>query len=233
MNLLALAPDDTLLITGAAGAVGGFAVELAVRRGWRVAAVAAPSDEPLLRTWGAEWFIDRDTPDLAATVRNLIPGGADGALDTAGLGVRALAAVRTRGAFTTVAGGTTPIPLRGISIHEQWISADGPAWPPWPPPARHCASPAPCRWSEPARHTNALRPVAYAAASSSSPDRTRPNTRRPESTPQQPPDTAPRASPFGVEPPLPRNGSRHDVAPRPLLIASNLSNRHEQKEFPR
>lgn len=124
LDLLALTPGDTVLITGAAGAVGGFAVELAARRGLRVAALAAPPDETFLRAIGAHWFLDRDTEDLAATLRSLIPGGVDGALDTAGLGIRALAAVRTRGVYATVAGGPPLTPLRAITVHQQWISAD-------------------------------------------------------------------------------------------------------------
>ncbi|MFE6862675.1 NADP-dependent oxidoreductase [Nocardia sp. NPDC057668] len=127
LDLLGLAPGGTLLVTGAAGAVGGFAVELAVRRGLRVAAYADAADEPFVRGLGAEWFIDRATPDLAERVRGLVPGGVDAALDTSGGGIRAMAAVRTRGAFVTVMGGDPPIPLRGITVHRQWISADGPA----------------------------------------------------------------------------------------------------------
>ncbi|MGW1737273.1 NADP-dependent oxidoreductase [Nocardia sp. NPDC001965] len=127
LDLLALTPGSTVLITGAAGAVGGFAVELAARRGLRVAAHAGNTDAPFLRGIGAEWFVDRDTTDLAAHLRRLVPGGVDGALDTAGLGISALAAVRTRGAFAGVTGGQPLIPLRGIGIHQQWISADGAA----------------------------------------------------------------------------------------------------------
>ncbi|MEU8895888.1 zinc-binding dehydrogenase [Nocardia sp. NPDC048505] len=123
LDLLGLPPGATVLVTGAAGAVGGFAVELAGRRGLRVAAVAAAGDADFLRAVGAEWVVDRAVGDLAAAVRALVPGGVDGALDTAGLGVRALAAVRTRGAFATVVGGTPPTALRGIGIHRQWISA--------------------------------------------------------------------------------------------------------------
>ncbi|MFB8003931.1 NADP-dependent oxidoreductase [Nocardia sp. NPDC056000] len=127
LDLLALSEGDTLLITGAAGAVGGFAVELAARRGLRVLAHAHPADEAFLRAAGAEALVPRDTHDLSAAIRALIPGGAHGALDAAGLGMAAVAAVRTRGAYVAVAGGTPPIPLRGIRIHQQWISADGPA----------------------------------------------------------------------------------------------------------
>ncbi|WP_261992355.1 NADP-dependent oxidoreductase [Streptomyces sp. MS191] len=127
LDLLGLSAGDTVLVTGAAGAVGGFAVELAGRRGLRVVAQAGPGDETWVRDRGARWIVARDTRDLADDVRRLVPGGVDGALDTAGLGVRALAAVRTRGAYVTVVGGSAPPPLRGVRVHQQWISADGTA----------------------------------------------------------------------------------------------------------
>lgn len=126
LDLLEPAPGGTLLVTGAAGAVGGFAVELAVRRGLRVLAqTGSAADERFVRDLGAEWTVDRHGPDLAAQVRGLVPGGVDAALDTAGLGVRAQAAVRNRGGYVTVVGGSVPPPLRGIRVHQQWISADG------------------------------------------------------------------------------------------------------------
>lgn len=127
LDLLDLVAGDTLLVTGAAGAVGGFAVELAVRRGLGVIAQAGAADEDYVRGLGAECVVGRDASDLAGDVRRLVPGGVSGALDTAGLGVRALAAVRTRGAYVTVVGGSAPLPLRGIRVHQQWISADGAA----------------------------------------------------------------------------------------------------------
>ncbi|MER6847495.1 MULTISPECIES: NADP-dependent oxidoreductase [Streptomyces] len=127
LDLLGLVAGDTVLVTGATGAVGGFAVDLAVRRGLRVVAQAGAADEEFVRGLGAEWVVGRDASDLASDVRRLVPGGADGALDTAGHGIRALAAVRTKGAFATVVGGSAPLPLRGIRVHQQWISADGTA----------------------------------------------------------------------------------------------------------
>ncbi|MFF8881959.1 NADP-dependent oxidoreductase [Streptomyces flaveolus] len=127
LDLLGLVAGDTVLVTGATGAVGGFAVDLAVRRGLRVVAQAGAADEEFVRDLGAEWVVGRDASDLASDVRRLVPGGADGALDTAGHGIRALAAVRTKGAFATVVGGSAPLPLRGIRVHQQWISADGAA----------------------------------------------------------------------------------------------------------
>ncbi|QKG23919.1 NADP-dependent oxidoreductase [Actinomadura verrucosospora] len=125
LDLLDLPSGSTLLVTGAAGAVGGFAVELAVQRGLRVVAAAAASDEALVRGLGAEWFVPRGV-HLGDAVRALVPGGADGALDAALLSVAALDAVRSGGAFTAVAGGpAVPVPLRGIAVHNVWIKADG------------------------------------------------------------------------------------------------------------
>ncbi len=127
LDLLNPHPGDTLLVTGAAGAVGAFAVELGARRELRVIAQAGRGDEEFLRGLGALWFVPREEPDLAAAVRRIVPGGVDGALHTAGSAPATLAAVRTRGAHVSVVGGAPQIPLRGIRIHQEWISADGPA----------------------------------------------------------------------------------------------------------
>ncbi|WP_234538777.1 NADP-dependent oxidoreductase [Streptomyces shenzhenensis] len=126
LDLLALEPGATLLVTGAAGAVGGFAVELAALRGLQVAATAGAADEAFVRAAGARWFVPRSA-DLSQAVRDLVPGGVDGALDAAVLGVRALGAVRNRGAFVSVVAGAAPVPLRGIKVSEQWVAADGSA----------------------------------------------------------------------------------------------------------
>ncbi|MFI9511448.1 NADP-dependent oxidoreductase [Nocardia sp. NPDC052566] len=73
---LDLKPGETLLITGAAGAVGGFAVELAAAQGIRVIANAAPADEAAVRALGAADFIPRTTGSCDA-VGELVPGGGD------------------------------------------------------------------------------------------------------------------------------------------------------------
>lgn len=122
VDLLGLSPGDTLLVTGATGAVGGFAVEIAAQQGLRV--LAQGTDVEFLRSIGAEWTIARDA-DVAAEARRLVPGGVHGALDTAGLGIRALAAVRNRGQYVTVVAGADPVPLRGITVHHEWIHAEG------------------------------------------------------------------------------------------------------------
>ncbi|MEV4315098.1 NADP-dependent oxidoreductase [Actinocrispum sp. NPDC049592] len=124
LDLLALTAGQTLLVTGAAGALGGFAVELAAARGLRVVAVAGQDDETVVRGFGADWFVPRTVP-LAESVRAVVPGGVDGALDAAVLGIPALAAVRGGGAFVAVRGGVQPLPLRGTRVQTVWARADG------------------------------------------------------------------------------------------------------------
>src|SRR5512132_2782219 len=53
LDRLALKPGQTLGVTGAAGAVGGYAVEFGVSEGLRVIATGRPHDEALVRRLGA------------------------------------------------------------------------------------------------------------------------------------------------------------------------------------
>lgn len=117
------ASTDTLLVTGAAGAVGGFAVELAAARGVRVVASASPADEDTVRALGATDFVPREA-SLPDAVRTLIPGGVDAALDAAALGPQTLAAVRGGGRFVSISVPNTPIPLRGIDVRTVLVRAD-------------------------------------------------------------------------------------------------------------
>ncbi len=125
LDLLALQPGQWLLVTGAAGALGGFALELAALRGLRTVAVAALGDEELVRRLGADEFVAR-TQNLGEAVRRVVPAGAHGALDAGLVGMPALDAVRDQGAFVAVAAGAAPVPLRGTRVHNVWIHTDGP-----------------------------------------------------------------------------------------------------------
>ncbi|NUR06750.1 MAG: zinc-binding dehydrogenase, partial [Nocardioidaceae bacterium] len=107
----------------AAGAVGGFAVQLATARGLRVVGVAAAQDEQLVRDQGAVWFVDRSEP-LAAGIRALIGDGVDGLYDPALAGAAALAAVRDGGVYVN-GYPVAPEPERGIRTEGVQVAADG------------------------------------------------------------------------------------------------------------
>lgn len=132
LDLAGLAPGRTLLVTGAAGGLGGHLVELGALRGLRVVAVAGEADEELVRGFGAEWFVPRERlresprdTDLAAAVRALVPGGVDGAVDAAVLGHAAFDAVRSSGVIVHVLAGVALPHLRGIRVETVLIRADG------------------------------------------------------------------------------------------------------------
>jgi len=78
----ALAPSEgeTLLIVGATGGVGSFAVQLAARAGATVVAPALPEDEAYLRELGVSELLPRDG-DLAATAGERHADGFDAVLD--------------------------------------------------------------------------------------------------------------------------------------------------------
>jgi NADPH:quinone reductase-like Zn-dependent oxidoreductase len=132
LDLLGLRPGQALLVTGAAGAVGGYAVQLAAAAGLRVVATASAGDESLVRGFGAELFVPRAAEPtapgpgtLAARVRALVPGGVHGVLDAAVLGLPALDALRGGGAFVSVIAGVAPPPLRGTRVSTVFVRADG------------------------------------------------------------------------------------------------------------
>ncbi len=60
-----LQPGQSVLIVGAAGNVGAYAVEMAVAAGISVVAVARKKDEQVLRQLGASVIVDSDAPDFA------------------------------------------------------------------------------------------------------------------------------------------------------------------------
>jgi NADPH:quinone reductase-like Zn-dependent oxidoreductase len=81
---LALAEGDTLLIVGAAGGVGTFAVQIAKARGARVIGTATAPKHDYLRGLGADAAIDYSSADVAAAARELAPPGVAALLDVVG-----------------------------------------------------------------------------------------------------------------------------------------------------
>ena len=121
LDMLALARGQTLLVTGAAGAVGGYAVQLARYEGIRVVADAAPADEALVRELGAEVVVPRGD-NAAAVALDAAPGGVDGVVDAALYGQAILPAVRDGGAVALLRHTVTAVPERGIGLHQVAVS---------------------------------------------------------------------------------------------------------------
>lgn len=108
---LALRPGQTLAITGAAGAVGGYAIQLGRAAGLRVIADASPADEALVRGLGADTVVPRG-PAVASAILAHVPGGVDALLDAAVLGEAVLPAVRDGGQLMSVR------PFRGATERD-------------------------------------------------------------------------------------------------------------------
>jgi NADPH:quinone reductase len=115
LDLLGLQPGQTLAVTGAAGAVGGYAVQLGKVAGLRVIADASEADEALVKDLGAD-IVTRRGPDFARRVREAVPEGADGLIDAALLNELAVPAVRDGGRIATVRG-FRGAEERGITFH--------------------------------------------------------------------------------------------------------------------
>ncbi|MEU4166051.1 NADP-dependent oxidoreductase [Streptomyces sp. NPDC026665] len=115
LDRLGLEPGQSLLVTGAAGAVGGYAVQLAARLGVSVTALARAGDEELVRSLGADRFVSD----------GVAPRSVDAVLDAAILGADALEWVRDGGAFMGVIPGAHPASVRGVRTGAVEVAADG------------------------------------------------------------------------------------------------------------
>ncbi|MFF2135194.1 NADP-dependent oxidoreductase [Streptomyces sp. NPDC058193] len=115
LDLPALAPGSTLLVTGAAGAVGGYAVQLAHRAGIEVTGVAGPGDEALVRSFGADGFLRRGEET----------GLFDAVLDAAVVGADALAYVKDGGDYVGVIPHAGPPAVRDIRVQVVKVAPDG------------------------------------------------------------------------------------------------------------
>lgn len=124
LDLLALSAGQTLAVTGAAGAYGGYVIQIAKNEGLTVIADASEADEALVRSLGADIVVRRGD-DVAARIREHFPDGVDGMADGAVLNEHAIPAVRDGGAFTAVRGFEGD-GQRGIRFMPTWVrSYDG------------------------------------------------------------------------------------------------------------
>ena len=116
LDMLAVSSGSTLLVTGASGAVGGFATQLAARDGVRVLALASTDDEAWVSSLGADVVLPRGT-DLQTI------GTVDAVFDAIPLGPESTAPLRDGGTAVF----TRPPraePDRGMRFETVLVQAD-------------------------------------------------------------------------------------------------------------
>jgi NADPH:quinone reductase-like Zn-dependent oxidoreductase len=119
----------TVLIVGAGGGVGGYAVQLAAGRGATVVATGREDDADRLRRLGASDTIDFATEDVGAAIRERHPDGLDALIDVVnrGDGLATLAElVRDGGRVASALGAadTDALARRGIAATNVMAAAD-------------------------------------------------------------------------------------------------------------
>ncbi|MEJ3747826.1 zinc-binding dehydrogenase [Actinomycetes bacterium KLBMP 9797] len=119
LDALDLSPGATVAVTGAAGALGGYAVQLAKAAGLTVIADAAEKDRDIVIGLGADHVLPRGD-GFAERVRELRPAGTDGIIDGAVMDAAVTAAARDGGSIVTVRGFTGATD-RGVRWLPVWM----------------------------------------------------------------------------------------------------------------
>lgn len=121
LDKLALKPGQVIAVTGAAGAMGGYVVQLAKAEGLTVIADASASDEALVKSLGADIVVRRGD-DVATRIREHFPNGVDGLADGSNQREKVIAAVKDGGAFNSVRG-FPGVPTRDIRFSTTSVGA--------------------------------------------------------------------------------------------------------------
>ncbi|MGY2700873.1 NADP-dependent oxidoreductase [Nocardioides sp. HB32] len=112
VDLLGDGGGRSLLVTGAAGAVGGYVVPMALERGWRVTGLARAADAEFMRGLGADFTAAAEP-------------GWDAVADGAVMQDAGVALVRDGGVFVGVQPSAPPASERGVEIRVVGVVPDG------------------------------------------------------------------------------------------------------------
>lgn len=108
LDLLALPPGSSVLVTGAAGQVGGFALALARVAGLQVTGIAGAGDREFVESQGAA-FLPRSEGPITAAAADF-----DAVVDLALIGSSLMGLVRDGGGYVAASPPLRPEPTRGI-----------------------------------------------------------------------------------------------------------------------
>ncbi|MEU7610600.1 NADP-dependent oxidoreductase [Micromonospora sp. NPDC049204] len=115
IDLLALPAGSTVLVTGAAGQVGGFVLALARAAGLHATGLAGADDREFVESLGAAFLSRTDDPT----------GTFDAVIDLAVIGPALLDLVRDGGGYVAASPPLRPEPVRGIRTLALEVLPDG------------------------------------------------------------------------------------------------------------
>ncbi|MEV4254760.1 NADP-dependent oxidoreductase [Spirillospora sp. NPDC049652] len=115
LDLLALPAGSTVLVTGAAGQVGGFVLALARVAGLRATGLAGAGDREFVESLGAAFLPRSGGPT----------GTFDAVIDLAVMGPALLDVVRDGGGYVAASPPLRPEPVRGIRTFAMEVQPDG------------------------------------------------------------------------------------------------------------
>ncbi|MET9349607.1 NADP-dependent oxidoreductase [Streptomyces termitum] len=126
LDLMALPEGSVVLVTGASGVVGRFAVQLAARAGHRVIALGDAGDAAELGLLGADGVVPRGAPeDVVTGVLGFAPERVDGVFDAALIADPLLPAVKDGGVFVPASPERMPAGERDIRVEAVAGRPDG------------------------------------------------------------------------------------------------------------
>ncbi len=120
MRSLKLEKGDSLFIAGASGAIGTLVIQLAAKKGIRVATSASQKNHEYMTSLGAVKTVDYHEPNWKKEIKAWSNGGVDGALAIQpGTGEGSIQVVKDGGRLVTVSGDNmSVIPERYIDVQQ-------------------------------------------------------------------------------------------------------------------